>query len=88
MTIFSPCSAGSGWFWVPLVAPFLGSLIGTALYYLFVEMHHPPLEQSGAGDALCIANKIPEMDMKMLKSYKKDGILDPEKTVTVKVNNM
>ncbi|KAL2084186.1 hypothetical protein ACEWY4_019704 [Coilia grayii] len=45
-------SAGNGWFWVPLVAPFLGALVGTALYYVFVEMHHPPLEQPVNEEAL------------------------------------
>ncbi|KAM4613678.1 aquaporin-7 [Polymixia lowei] len=40
--------AGNGWWWVPLVAPFIGGLVGAGIYKTFVEMHHPPLcDQSG-----------------------------------------
>ncbi|KAG5270880.1 hypothetical protein AALO_G00173340 [Alosa alosa] len=81
-------SAGNGWFWVPLVAPFLGALVGAALYYLFIEIHHPPLEPLADGDVLCIDNKMAEMDMNMLKSNQKDGNMDPEKPMKVKVNNV
>ncbi|XP_042564983.1 aquaporin-10a [Clupea harengus] len=74
-------SAGNGWFWVPLVAPFVGALVGAALYYFFIEIHHPPLEESANGDALCIGNKIlklevPDQDINALKSFKKDENLD------------
>ncbi|XP_063055981.1 aquaporin-10-like [Engraulis encrasicolus] len=83
-------SAGNNWFWVPLVAPFLGALVGSALYYVFIEMHHPPLEPSAGDDGLCLGNKmlkldVPEMDMNMLKSVKTDGCSDAVKSV--KMNN-
>ncbi|KAI1229884.1 hypothetical protein IHE44_0010589, partial [Lamprotornis superbus] len=32
---------GSGWWWVPLVAPLLGAAMGTYLYQLFVAFHYP-----------------------------------------------
>ncbi|KAM4550517.1 aquaporin-10b [Fundulus diaphanus] len=35
--------AGGGWWWVPLVAPCIGALVGTLIYLLLVEVHHPPL---------------------------------------------
>uniref|UniRef100_A0A3Q2QJK7 Aquaporin 10b n=1 Tax=Fundulus heteroclitus TaxID=8078 RepID=A0A3Q2QJK7_FUNHE len=35
--------AGGGWWWVPLVAPCIGALVGTLIYLLMVEVHHPPL---------------------------------------------
>ncbi|XP_036001172.1 aquaporin-10b [Fundulus heteroclitus] len=35
--------AGGGWSWVPLVAPCIGALVGTLIYLLLVEVHHPPL---------------------------------------------
>ncbi|XP_056266935.1 aquaporin-7 [Pseudoliparis swirei] len=35
--------SGSGWWWVPLVAPPIGGVLGAGLYRLLVEMHHPPL---------------------------------------------
>lgn len=40
---FSPSSrAGNGWWWVPMVAPMVGSATGVAVYELGVEFHHPP----------------------------------------------
>uniref|UniRef100_A0A673AJN6 Aquaporin 10b n=1 Tax=Sphaeramia orbicularis TaxID=375764 RepID=A0A673AJN6_9TELE len=33
--------AGGGWWWVPLVAPFVGGLLGTLTYELLIEAHHP-----------------------------------------------
>ncbi|XP_032568828.1 aquaporin-10-like isoform X2 [Chiroxiphia lanceolata] len=41
-------SRGNGWWWVPLVAPLLGSAVGTYLYQLFVAFHYPEED----GDAL------------------------------------
>lgn len=35
--------AGCGWWWVPLVAPCIGALVGTLIYELLIEVHHPPL---------------------------------------------
>lgn len=33
-------SAGNGWWWVPIVAPIIGALLGAFLYDLFVNKHH------------------------------------------------
>ncbi|XP_028301672.1 aquaporin-7 isoform X2 [Gouania willdenowi] len=33
--------AGNGWWWVPLIAPTLGGVLGAGVYKFFVEMHHP-----------------------------------------------
>ncbi|KAG9355292.1 hypothetical protein JZ751_000130 [Albula glossodonta] len=33
--------AGGGWWWVPLVAPCVGALVGTMTYELLIEAHHP-----------------------------------------------
>ena len=41
--------AGGGWWWVPLVATCLGALLGSLIYELLIEVHHPPdhdLDQS------------------------------------------
>lgn len=41
--------AGNGWWWVPLVAPPIGGVLGAGLYKGFVELHHSHLsEQDGA----------------------------------------
>jgi MIP family channel proteins len=34
--------AGNGWWWVPVVAPCVGAVIGAWFYDLFVGHHHPP----------------------------------------------
>uniref|UniRef100_A0A8C9AE43 Aquaporin 10 n=1 Tax=Prolemur simus TaxID=1328070 RepID=A0A8C9AE43_PROSS len=34
-------SAGNGWWWVPVVAPLVGAILGTATYQLLVALHHP-----------------------------------------------
>ncbi|XP_008262603.1 aquaporin-10 [Oryctolagus cuniculus] len=34
-------SAGNGWWWVPVVAPMVGAVLGTAVYHLLVSLHHP-----------------------------------------------
>lgn len=34
--------AGGSWWWVPLVAPCVGALLGTMAYELMIEVHHDP----------------------------------------------
>ncbi|XP_060057440.1 aquaporin-10 [Erinaceus europaeus] len=34
-------SAGNGWWWVPVVAPLVGAVLGTVIYQLLVALHHP-----------------------------------------------
>lgn len=43
------CRSGNGWWWVPLIAPLIGGLLGAGLYKTLVEMHHPPLSEQGEG---------------------------------------
>ena len=33
--------ASNGWWWVPIVGPLLGGLVGGFLYDLFIQRHHP-----------------------------------------------
>ncbi|XP_037669976.1 aquaporin-10 [Choloepus didactylus] len=46
-------SAGNGWWWVPVVAPLVGAMLGTAVYQLMVALHHPedlePAQDLGLG---------------------------------------
>ncbi|XP_074551169.1 aquaporin-7 [Halichoeres trimaculatus] len=41
--------AGNGWWWVPLVAPSIGGVLGAGLYKALVEMHHPSPSDQGEG---------------------------------------
>lgn len=38
------------WFWVPLVAPMIGGVLGTIIYLVFIEWHLPETEDSEATD--------------------------------------
>ncbi|CAL8381009.1 unnamed protein product [Boreogadus saida] len=44
--------AGNGWWWVPVVAPLLGGVMGAGLYKALVELHHPAIVcgQNGHGE--------------------------------------
>ncbi|XP_051901655.1 aquaporin-9-like [Pristis pectinata] len=33
-------TAGGGWWWVPIVAPMVGAILGSAVYELLIEFHH------------------------------------------------
>lgn len=35
-------TAGGNWWWVPIVAPCLGALLGGFIYELMIQVHHPP----------------------------------------------
>ncbi|KAM3877924.1 aquaporin-7 [Diretmus argenteus] len=39
--------AGNGWWWVPVVAPLIGGVLGAGLYKVFVELHHPSFDSRG-----------------------------------------
>uniref|UniRef100_A0A3P9KGT7 Aquaporin 7 n=1 Tax=Oryzias latipes TaxID=8090 RepID=A0A3P9KGT7_ORYLA len=44
---FEVFRAGNCWWWVPLVAPLIGGVLGAGVYKAFVELHHPhPSEQN------------------------------------------
>lgn len=44
-------SAAGGWWWVPIVAPCLGAIIGAFTYDLLITNHHPPARAT-FGDAV------------------------------------
>lgn len=43
--------AGNGWWWVPIVAPILGGVLGGGVYDLFVGRHHPAPEAEAKAKA-------------------------------------
>lgn len=42
--------AGNGWWWVPILAPLLGGVLGGFLYDALIARHHPP-QAGGSGEA-------------------------------------
>ena len=40
--------AGDYFFWIPLVLPHVGALVGTVLYKLMVGLHHPNQDEEVA----------------------------------------
>ena len=42
-------TAGNHWWWVPVVAPCVGAVIGVYAYDLLVGNHHPPVEPGQGG---------------------------------------
>uniref|UniRef100_A0A4W5KE50 Aquaporin 10b n=1 Tax=Hucho hucho TaxID=62062 RepID=A0A4W5KE50_9TELE len=38
-------STADYWWWVPVVGPMLGGVVGALVYFLFIEMHHKELEK-------------------------------------------
>ncbi|XP_028262036.1 aquaporin-7 [Parambassis ranga] len=41
--------SGNGWWWVPLVAPPIGGVLGAGVYKAFVELHHPLISEQCGG---------------------------------------
>ncbi|KAJ8273543.1 hypothetical protein GJAV_G00102800 [Gymnothorax javanicus] len=52
--------AGEGWWWVPLVAPCVGAVVGSLVYVLLIEAHHPELDldQEKADQCQTMDNKL------------------------------
>ncbi|CAH2327315.1 aquaporin-10 [Pelobates cultripes] len=49
--------AGNYWWWIPVVAPCVGALLGSFLYQIFVEFHHPESENE---EETLEVNALPE----------------------------
>ncbi|XP_030649178.1 aquaporin-9b [Chanos chanos] len=38
-------SAGGYWWWIPVVGPMVGGVVGAVIYFLLIELHHPEPEK-------------------------------------------
>uniref|UniRef100_A0A672Z0M9 Aquaporin 10b n=2 Tax=Sphaeramia orbicularis TaxID=375764 RepID=A0A672Z0M9_9TELE len=56
--------AGGGWWWVPIVAPCVGALLGTLIYELMIEVHHPTSssEQQSPGQGVIEGKPVLELE--------------------------
>ncbi|XP_037356063.1 aquaporin-10 [Talpa occidentalis] len=54
-------SAGNGWWWVPVAAPLVGAMLGTAAYQLLVAMHHPE-DSEPTQEIECVQHKSSELE--------------------------
>lgn len=61
--------SGNGWWWVPLVAPPIGGVLGAGIYKAFVEMHHRPISEQGGQ----LAEEIKEESMPLEKQKNISG---------------
>ncbi|XP_054842881.1 aquaporin-7-like [Eublepharis macularius] len=43
-------TAGNCWWWVPVVAPILGSVVGIFIYNIFIDFHNRPLMEPDSGN--------------------------------------
>ncbi|XP_029577306.1 aquaporin-9-like [Salmo trutta] len=39
--------AGGCWWWIPVAGPMVGGVVGAAVYFLFIEVHHAEPEEQG-----------------------------------------
>ncbi|XP_078062824.1 aquaporin-10-like [Mustelus asterias] len=38
-------TAGNGWWWIPIIAPLIGGVLGCLIYILLIELHHQDPEE-------------------------------------------
>lgn len=64
------------WFWVPIVGPHIGAILGVVVYILFIEAHWPDAEEDHirADDVEKITNTI----QKQIRSEKSTHSIDME----------
>ncbi|KAM4661127.1 aquaporin-9 isoform 3-T3 [Amazona ochrocephala] len=43
-------TAGNNWWWVPIIAPMLGGILGAVIYIVFIEIHHSDSEPGEEND--------------------------------------
>ncbi|XP_010866254.1 aquaporin-10b isoform X1 [Esox lucius] len=68
--------AGCNWWWVPLVATCVGALVGTLIYELLIEVHHPEnrfISESSTQGKATVSNQAVELStVNAENNYHKD----------------
>ncbi|XP_069805815.1 aquaporin-10 [Dendropsophus ebraccatus] len=52
--------AGNNWWWVPVVAPCVGGVLGSMIYQVLVELHHPVEDVKNEKEAKDVKDVSPE----------------------------
>ncbi|XP_053561128.1 aquaporin-3-like [Bombina bombina] len=55
--------AGDNWWWVPVLGPLLGGLVGALIYELFISFHHPSTQKKEGQDDDCDENNPPQYEL-------------------------
>ncbi|XP_072134533.1 aquaporin-9b isoform X2 [Mobula birostris] len=58
---FEVFRAGDGWWWVPVVAPLIGGVLGSSIYVLFIELHH---QETVLEEVCCTKDKTTDENAK------------------------
>ena len=54
--VWKTCRCYNYWFWVPIVAPIVGALLGSGVYAVFINLHLPGAGGDRPGDAMVLTN--------------------------------
>ncbi|XP_063812775.1 aquaporin-3-like [Pseudophryne corroboree] len=55
--------AGGHWWWVPVLGPMLGGLVGTLIYELLIGIHHPVTLHKSGSEEDCDENHPPQYEL-------------------------
>ncbi|XP_041961644.1 aquaporin-10a [Alosa sapidissima] len=74
-------SCSNYWFWVPLVAPMIGGVLGSVIYILFIDLHLPETEASEATGEPAVTDLKPWMvsGTEELKGKSESTVIKEEK---------
>lgn len=78
ISFYFPHSCYNYWFWVPLVAPMIGGVLGSVMYLVFIEWHLPETEVSEAMDEPAI------VDLKPWKVSQPEDYKDKSESIEIK----
>lgn len=65
------------WFWIPVIGPHLGALLGAAVYQLFVGNQWPPLQRSGIELQVVRKNGLDEYELVKSRDIRSSDLTVP-----------
>ncbi|KAG8450122.1 hypothetical protein GDO86_002664 [Hymenochirus boettgeri] len=55
--------AGGHWWWIPVIGPLVGGVLGVAIYEVFIEFHHPLVNQKEESEEPCEGTNPPHYEL-------------------------